>query len=142
MIEEVRLADGTTLLDASGALTAHEIRDAQKQLAELRQVGYVTVHVAGRGSGDDVREELDDIGLRTVRLNIHRLIVVGSDARILHLAAEREGSWDGESLHVSTAADAYDEIQRLRGDAVAVLVTGSLSEPLHEVAERMKGENA
>ncbi len=142
MIESILLPDGTILLDGSRAISADAVRDAQTQLAEARQAGHVTVHIAGSLAGEDLREDLDSLGRRTVRLNINHLIVVGDDARILHLAAEHEGSWDGESLHVSEVSRAYDEFQRLRGDAVVVLVTGSMSEPLAELVERMKGEDA
>lgn len=141
-LEPIRLADGVLLLDASTARTADAVRDAQTQLAEYRLSGHTTVHVAGALAGEDARDDLDALGRRTVRLNIHHLVVVGDDARILHLAAEHEGSWDGESLHVSTVAHAYDVVQRLRGDAVVVLVTGSVSEPLAGLVERWKGENA
>lgn len=142
MIDATILSDGTVLLDASSILDERGIRSAQTQLAEYRLTGYTTVHVAGCLDGDNPRDELDALGRRTVRLNIHHLVVVGDDAKVLHLAAEQEGSWDGESLHVEGVLDAYDEVQRFRGDATVILVTGSRSEPLAELVGRMRGENA
>jgi len=140
--EKIRLVDGTLLIDATSARTLDSARAAQTELAELRQPGMTAVLVSGAFVSETLREDLDEFALRTVRLNINQLVVVGSDARMLHLAAEREGSWDGESLHVSTLDDAYDVVQRHRGDTVVVLVTGSASVPLEGLVARLKGENA
>ena len=133
------LADGTILLDGSALIDFDGIRDAQSDLAEWRLRGHATIHVAGPWSGEAVRDELDALGRRTVRLNIGTLIAVGPQARILHLAAELEGSWDGESLPVADIESAYDEVSRLRGDGVVVLVTGSTEPGFDELVSRLKG---
>ena len=138
MIESITLGDGTILLDASTVLDADGIRDAQSDLAEWRLRGHVTAHFAGSPGGDGALEFLDAIGRRTVRLNIGTLIAVGHDARIMHLAAEHEGSWDGESLPVADGESAYDEFNRLRGDGVVILVTGSHDGELSTLANRMR----
>lgn len=139
MIAE-RLADGTVLLDASGVFDIDSVRDAQSELAEWRARGHETVHVIGVPHDDVDREDLDALGRRTVRLNIGHLIVVGEKARIIHLAAEHEGSWDGESLPLADNDSAYDELARLRGDGVVVLVTGSTEFTMSTLVQRMKEE--
>jgi len=132
------LSDGTILLDGSSTVDADSIRDLQSDLAEWRLRGHPTVHVAGAfGSGTGF-DEMDALGRRTVRLNIGTLIVVGAEARVMYLAAELEGSWDGESLPVADINSAYDELKRIRGDGVVILVTGSNDGTMPEIVERLK----
>lgn len=132
------LPDGTILLDGTKRCDVKSIREAQSDLAEWRLRGHATVHVAGAIGGDNERDDLDALGRRVVRLNIGTLIVVGQRARIMHLAAEHEGSWDGESLPVSDIESAYDELNRLRGDGVVILVTGSDDGELSALVDRLK----
>lgn len=131
------LTDGTILLDGSALVELGAIRDAQSELAEWRLRGHNTVHVVGKPDSSD-REELDALGRRTVRLNIGHLLVVGETVRIVHMAAEHEGSWDGESLPLPDIDSAYDEVTRLRGDATVVLVTGSVDLPMSTLTQRLK----
>ena len=138
MIASITLGDGTVLIDASTVIDADSIRDAQSDLAEWRLRGHATAHFAGSPGGEGAAEILDALGRRTVRLNIGTLIAVGQDARIMHLAAEHEGSWDGESLPVADVESAYDEFNRLRGDGVVILVTGSHDGELSTLANRMR----
>lgn len=132
------LNDGTILLDRTAARDLNTIREAQSDLAEWRLRGHVTVHVAGALVEESNRDDLDAIGRRAVRLNIGTLIAVGPRARVLHLAAEHEGSWDGGSLPVADLDSAYDELTRLRGDGVVILVTGSDDVVLSELVDRLK----
>jgi UDP-N-acetylmuramoyl-tripeptide--D-alanyl-D-alanine ligase len=134
------LIDGTILLDASTAVTLNAVRDAQTELAEWRSRGHDTVHVVGH-IADTTLEELDALGRRTVRLNIGHFVVVGGMARVVHLAAEQEGSWDGESLPCSDESGAYDEVTRLRGNSVVVLVTSSTECDMAGLVARLKGES-
>jgi len=134
------LIDGTILLDASTAVTLNAVRDAQTELAEWRSRGHDTVHVVGH-IADTTIEELDALGRRTVRLNIGHFLVVGGMARVVHLAAEQEGSWDGESLPCSDESGAYDEVTRLRGNSVVVLVTSSTECDMAGLVARLKGES-
>ena len=134
------LADGTLLLDAHTETTFEGVRAAQRKLAELRVDGYDTVHVAGMIEGADAAENLDVLGIMSVRLNVHHLIVVGESARRMHQTAEQEGSWGGESIPVFGVEHAYDEVVNLRGPRVAILVTGGVDVSLGDVVERLEGE--
>ena len=134
------LADGTLLLDAHTETTFEGVRAAQRKLAELRVDGYDTVHVAGMIEGADAAVNLDVLGIMSVRLNVHHLIVVGESARRMHQTAEQEGSWGGESIPVFGVEHAYDEVVNLRGPRVAILVTGGVDVSLGDVVERLKGE--
>ena len=133
------LSDGTRLIDATSANSVDAVREAQTVLAEWGAQGYDTVHVVGHVDGASM-DELDALGRRNVRLNIGHFIVVGQRARIIHLAAELEGSWDGESLPCSGESTAYDEVSRMRGDVVVVLVTGSSECDMGEIVARLKEE--
>jgi UDP-N-acetylmuramoyl-tripeptide--D-alanyl-D-alanine ligase len=134
------LADGTLLIDAHTETSFEGVRAAQRKLAELRVDGFDTVHVAGLIEGSDVAEHLDTLGIMSVRLNVHHLIVVGESARRMHQTAEQEGSWGGESIPVFGVEDAYDEVVNLRGPRVAILVTGGVDVSLGDVVERLKGD--
>ena len=142
MIDVSYLADGTVLLDARRALTYDTVREAQRALAEYRVNGFETIHIAGEHQSDTLVDELDSLGRVNVRLNIHRLIVVGESAHGMHRAAEHEGSWDGESIPVSDATHAYDEVVAHRGAKVAILVTGDVNNRLDTLVEELKGEVA
>lgn len=138
----VELSDGTLLLDAHTEITFEGVRDAQRKLAEIRVDGYDTVHVAGLIEGDDVAEQLDILGIMSVRLNVHHLIVVGESARRIHQTAEQEGSWGGESIPVFGVEHAYDEVVNLRGPRVAILVTGGIDVDMGDVVERLRAGDA
>lgn len=132
------LGDGTVLFDRTSAVDLESIREAQSELAEWRLRGHPTVHVVGAWDANAARDDLDSVGRRAVRLNIGTLVSVGARARVIHLAAELEGSWDGESLPVADIDSAYDEVNRLRGRDVALLVTGSTDVDLSGLARRIK----
>lgn len=134
------LSDGTLLLDAHTDTSFEGVRAAQRKLAELRVDGYDTVHVAGLIEGDEVADQLDTLGIMSVRLNVHHLIVVGESARRIHQTAEQEGSWGGESIPVFGVEHAYDEVVNLRGPRVAILVTGGVDVSMGDIVERLKGE--
>jgi hypothetical protein len=93
------LPDGTLLLDAHTETTFEGVRVAQRKLAELRVDGYDTVHVAGLIEGGDVAEQLDTLGIMSVRLNVHHLIVVGESARKKVRGAESQSPFSVSSTH-------------------------------------------
>lgn len=115
---------------------------ALKTLAQLARVeGARSFAVLGEMAelGDSAREEHDSIGRLVVRLNISQLIAVGHGARHIHTAAGLEGSWDGESLLVETADEAYDLLNdRLRAGDI-VLVKSSKSAGLRFLGDRLAG---
>jgi UDP-N-acetylmuramoyl-tripeptide--D-alanyl-D-alanine ligase len=132
------LSDGTLLLDAHTETTFEGVRAAQRELAEIRIAGYDTVHVAGLIEGTDVADQLDTLGIMSVRLNVQHLIVVGESARRMHQTAEQEGSWGGESIPVFGVDHAYDELVNFRGPRVAILITGGVDVEMGDVVKRLK----
>src|SRR5690606_7172786 len=135
VMQPLRAAGGAMLVDDSRDMTAGATVDALKSLAMFGTEGHRTIAVLGAldlpspEAGEDPllvsqrhREAHDRIGRIVVRLNIARLIVIGHDARHIHNAAGLEGSWNGESVLVDTAAEAYHRLREDLGGDDVVLV--------------------
>ena len=86
--------------------------------------------------GDASIEEHDRLGLLAVRLGIDQLVVVGRDARALHLGAIAQGSWDGESIFVESMDEAYELLVRETRPGDLVLVKSSNSAGLRHLGDR------
>lgn len=112
---------------------------ALKTLAILGTEATRTIAILGEMTelGDLSGEEHDRIGLLAVRLNVSQLVVVGDGAKRLHLAAEKEGSWDGESRWVATADEAYDLVADMLRAGDLVLVKSSNSAGLRFLGDRL-----
>jgi len=87
--------------------------------------------------GDIAGEEYDRLALLIVRLGLNELVVVGDDARRLHISAINEGSWDGESKFFSTQDEAYDYLSGLLTAGDIVLVKSSNSANLRFLGDRL-----
>jgi UDP-N-acetylmuramoyl-tripeptide--D-alanyl-D-alanine ligase len=61
-----------------------------------------------RELGNDSDAAHDEIGRLCVRLDVNRLIAVGSGAKLIQMGASLEGSWDNESIFVETADEAFE----------------------------------
>ena len=100
------------------------MRAALQTLATLGKSGHRTIAILGQMAelGEFSNEEHDSMGRLVVRLNIDKLFVVGQEAKLIHMAATQEGSWDGESEFIESISNAYEIIHdRLRpGDIVLV----------------------
>jgi UDP-N-acetylmuramoyl-tripeptide--D-alanyl-D-alanine ligase len=137
------------LLPSSGAIVINDAYNASpdsmaaalKTLAQIRGESDRTIAVLGEMAelGEYSDEEHDRIGRLVVRLNIRKLIVVGHAARHIHNAAGLEGSWDGESVFVETADEAYDLLREDMGTGDIVLVKSSKSANLRFLGDRLGG---
>jgi UDP-N-acetylmuramoyl-tripeptide--D-alanyl-D-alanine ligase len=137
------------LLPPSGAIVINDAYNASpdsmaaalKTLAQVRGETDRTIAVLGEMAelGEYSDEEHDRIGRLVVRLNIRKLIVVGHAARHIHNAAGLEGSWDGESVFVETADEAYDLLREDLGTGDIVLVKSSKSANLRFLGDRLGG---
>jgi UDP-N-acetylmuramoyl-tripeptide--D-alanyl-D-alanine ligase len=140
------------LLPESGAIVINDAYNASpdsmaaalKTLAQVRGENDRTIAVLGEMAelGEYSDEEHDRIGRLVVRLNIRKLIVVGHGARHIHNAAGLEGSWDGESVFVSTAEEAYDLLSEDLGTGDIVLVKSSKAANLRFLGDRLGGVTA
>jgi UDP-N-acetylmuramoyl-tripeptide--D-alanyl-D-alanine ligase len=139
------------LLPASGAIVINDAYNASpdsmaaalKTLAQVRGPEDRTIAVLGEVAelGEYSDEEHDRIGRLVVRLNIRKLIVVGHGARHIHNAAGLEGSWDGESVYVDSADEAYDLLRDDVGAGDIVLVKSSKSANLRFLGDKLGGVN-
>ena len=135
---------GVLVLNDASEATPISTAMALKTLAELALDGSRSVAVLGELSevGDDWRDEHDRIGRIVVRLNISKLVVVGDGARHIHNAAGLEGSWDGESVLVASAEEAYHLVGEDLRDGDVVLVKSSAAAGLGRLGDRLGGAAA
>jgi UDP-N-acetylmuramoyl-tripeptide--D-alanyl-D-alanine ligase len=140
-MEVLDAGDGVTVINDGYNASPDSMAAALKTLAQVVGPGGRTVAVLGEMAelGEYADEEHDRIGRLVVRLNIGQLVVVGERARHIHNAASLEGSWDGESVLVADADEAYDVVRGLlrRGDVVLVKSSGSAG--LRFLGDRIAG---
>ncbi|WP_405372656.1 MULTISPECIES: UDP-N-acetylmuramoyl-tripeptide--D-alanyl-D-alanine ligase [unclassified Microbacterium] len=112
---------------------------ALRTVAQITTPGQRKVAVLGAMSelGEQAGEEHDRIGLQAVRLRYERIVVVGTAARRLYLAAISEGSWDGEAVFFETADEAFTYLQTELRDGDRVLVKSSNSAGLRFLGDRL-----
>ncbi|MGX5695363.1 UDP-N-acetylmuramoyl-tripeptide--D-alanyl-D-alanine ligase [Agromyces soli] len=130
--------DVTVINDAYNA-SPDSMAAALKTLAQVKRDGARTIAVLGPMSelGEFSGEEHDLIGLLAVRLGISQLVVVGADARRLHISAINEGSWDGESAFVESQDEAFELVTSLARPGDTILVKSSNAAGLHRLADRL-----
>jgi UDP-N-acetylmuramoyl-tripeptide--D-alanyl-D-alanine ligase len=133
--------DGVTIVNDSFNANPESMRAALKSLASMstKRRAWAVLGVMGE-LGEDTVTAHDDIGRLVVRLNIGKLVVVGSEnsaAAPIHLGATQEGSWGEESTLVPDAEAAiallHDQLQP--GDVV--LVKASKVAKLWRVADAL-----
>lgn len=132
---------GAAIVHPADAATRTTVAAALRLLAELTARGGRSFAVLG-GFESEPGEELDDhdhIGRLVVRLNVGQLVVVGGAGRHIHAAAGLEGSWDGESVIVGTASEAYDLLRGELRDGDVVLVMGATVHGLDHLSEQLVG---
>lgn len=134
--------DGVVVINDAYNASPDSMSAALKTLAQITRDGRRSVAVLGEMAelGDYADEEHDRIGRLAVRLNIGQLVVVGHNARHIHNAAGLEGSWDGESLFVETADEAYDLLRDRLREGDVVLVKSSASAGLRYLGDRIAGD--
>ncbi|MFI6165780.1 UDP-N-acetylmuramoyl-tripeptide--D-alanyl-D-alanine ligase [Nocardia sp. NPDC051052] len=137
-------AAGVTVVNDSYNANPDSVRAALKALVTMARAGetprrsWAVLGEMGELGEDSVIEH-DRIGRLAVRLDVHRLIVVGDGrpSRAMHQGAVMEGSWGEESILVPDIGAAIalldDEVEA--GDVV--LVKASKSVGLWEVAEHL-----
>ncbi|UYN84358.1 MAG: hypothetical protein KIT89_03975 [Microcella sp.] len=125
-LTRLRAPDGTLVLDDTDAVAPDDVRASFRVLADLGRSGLRTVAVVGglQVAEADRLDEHDALGRIVVRLDIAQLVVIGHDARHLNMAANLEGSWNGESVLVDDAASAYDFVRATTGADTVMLVSG------------------
>ncbi|MEY2848842.1 MAG: hypothetical protein RI885_1507 [Actinomycetota bacterium] len=132
---------GVTVINDAYNASPDSTAAALKTLAQLTRDGRRSVAILGEMAelGEFADEEHDRIGRLAVRLNVEKLVVVGHRARHIHNAAGLEGSWDGESVLVDTADEAFDLVNADLRPGDVVLVKSSKSAGLRFLGDRLGG---
>ena len=134
-------ADGVTVINDSYNASPDSMKAALQTLAQLGRMGSRTIAVLGEMAelGEYSRHEHDSIGRLVVRLNIDQLVVVGDAAKLIHMGATQEGSWDGESQFFPSIAEALEYLRGILADGDTVLVKSSKSANLRFLGDDLMG---
>jgi UDP-N-acetylmuramoyl-tripeptide--D-alanyl-D-alanine ligase len=133
---------GIAVINDAYNASPDSMKAALQTLAVLgRQTGRRTVAVLGEMAelGEFSPQEHDSIGRLVVRLNIDQLIVVGDGAKILHMGASQEGSWDGESKFFERIDQASEAVRGMLRTGDIVLVKSSKSANLRKLGDALMG---
>lgn len=119
------------------------MKAALQTLATLGRQGHRTIAVLGEMAelGSYSINEHDAIGRIAVRLNIDQVVVVGLGAKIIHMGASQEGSWDGESKFFESISDALLYLRGLLRAGDVVLVKSSKSAELRHLGDALAEVN-
>lgn len=133
--------DGVLIINDAYNASPDSMRAALQTLATLGRQGHRTIAVLGLMAelGDQTRAEHENVGRLVVRYNIDKLFVVGKEAKILHLSATQEGSWDGESEYFENASEAFDAINATLAAGDVVLVKSSNVAGLRHLGDELAG---
>lgn len=131
--------DGITIINDAYNASPDSMSAALRTLAQIKKPAGRSVAVLGPMSelGEYTIEEHIRVGLQAVRLRIGQLVVVGADARNLHISAINEGSWDGESVFFETQDEAYDYLTNMLERDDTVLVKSSNAAGLQKLGDRL-----
>ena len=128
-MQRVVRKDGVTIINDAYNASPDSMKAALQTLAQLGKMGSKTIAVLGEMAelGEYSIHEHDSIGRLVVRYNIDQLVVVGAGAKLIHMGATQEGSWDGESQFFLSIAEALEYLRGILADGDTVLVKSSKS---------------
>lgn len=131
--------DGVTIINDAYNASPDSMSAGLRTLAQIGRPEGRTVAVLGAMSelGEYSIEEHLRIGLQAVRLRISELVVVGTEARNLHISAINEGSWDGESVFFAEQDEAFEYLARTLQPNDTVLVKSSNAAGLRFLGDRL-----
>lgn len=131
--------DGVVVINDAYNASPDSMKAALQTLAQLGRMGSRTIAVLGEMAelGEFSVAEHDAIGRLVVRLNIDQLVVVGEGAKLIHMGASQEGSWDGESKFFPTIAEALEYLRGILASGDTVLVKSSKSANLRFLGDEL-----
>jgi len=138
-MQRVVSSDGVVVINDAYNASPDSTKAALQTLAQLGKLGTRTIAVLGEMAelGEYSKTEHDAMGRLVVRLNIDQLVVVGSGAKLIHMGASQEGSWDGESKYFDTIAEALEYLRGILTDGDTVLVKSSKSANLRFLGDQL-----
>lgn len=140
-------ADGVTVINDAYNANPDSMRAGLQALAVMaRRRGRRSWAVLGEMGelGEDSITEHDRLGRLAVRLDISRLVVVGTGRPMsaMHHGAVMEGSWNLESVMVPDAEAALELLRRDLAPGDVVLVKASNAAGLGALADALAAEEA
>ena len=144
-------ADGVTVVNDAYNANPDSMRAGLKALAWMAKSGGAAGAAPRRSwavlgemaeLGDDAITEHDGIGRLAVRLDVSRLVVVGTGRSLsaMYHGAVMEGSWGSEVTMVADAGAALELLEAELREGDVVLVKASKSAGLAELADALAAE--
>jgi UDP-N-acetylmuramoyl-tripeptide--D-alanyl-D-alanine ligase len=144
-------SDGVTVINDAYNANPDSVRAGLKALAWMAKSGATdgghrrrSWAVLGEMAelGDDAIAEHDSIGRLVVRLDVSRLVVVGTGRAMsaMHHGAVMEGSWGSESTMVADADAALELLRAELDEGDVVLVKASNAAGLGKLADALVGD--
>ena len=134
--------DGISFINDAYNASPDSMKAALQALAVLgKATGRRTVAVIGEMAelGKFSAAEHDSIGRLVVRLNLNQLVVVGEGAKLVHMGASQEGSWDGESKYFEQIDEALTALRGMLMSGDIVLIKSSKSANLRLLGDDLMG---
>jgi UDP-N-acetylmuramoyl-tripeptide--D-alanyl-D-alanine ligase len=137
----IKRKDGVFVINDAYNASPDSMRAALQTLATLGRQGHRTIAVLGQMAelGQYSVDEHDQLGRLVVRYNIDQLYVVGAEAKLIHMGAMQEGSWDGESVFCETISAAFEAICDKLSPGDVVLVKSSNVAGLRFLGDELAG---
>ncbi|MCF8528325.1 MAG: UDP-N-acetylmuramoyl-tripeptide--D-alanyl-D-alanine ligase [Aquiluna sp.] len=135
--------EGVLVINDAYNASPDSMRAGLQTLATLGRQGHRTVAILGQMAelGEFAAAEHDALGRLVVRYNIDKLFVIGEAAKLIHLGAMFEGSWDGESEYFEDVTQAFEEIRGKLTQGDVVLVKSSNVAGLRFFGDKLAGVN-
>jgi UDP-N-acetylmuramoyl-tripeptide--D-alanyl-D-alanine ligase len=135
--------NGSVVINDAYNASPESMKAALQTLATIGRQGHRTIAVLGEMAelGAYSIDQHDAIGRIAVRLNIDEVVVVGAGAKIIHMGASQEGSWDGESKFFDSSSDALLYLRGLLRPGDVVLVKSSKSAELRHLGDALAEVN-
>jgi UDP-N-acetylmuramoyl-tripeptide--D-alanyl-D-alanine ligase len=140
-MQPIRRKDGVLVINDAYNASPDSMRAALQTLATLGRQGHRTIAVLGYMAelGEYSNSEHEALGRLVVRYNIDKLYVIGKDAKLIHMSATQEGSWDGESEFFETASEGLAAINAKLASGDIVLVKSSNVSGLRYLGDELAG---
>ena len=140
-MQPIRRKDGVLVINDAYNASPDSMRAALQTLATLGRQGHRTIAVLGYMAelGEYSSAEHEALGRLVVRYNIDKLYVIGKDAKLIHMSATQEGSWDGESEFFETASEGLAAINAKLASGDIVLVKSSNVSGLRYLGDELAG---
>ena len=135
--------DGLVVINDAYNASPESMRAALQTLAQLGRLSSKrTIAVLGEMAelGEFGAYEHDALGRIAVRLNLSQVVVVGQGAKLIHMGASQEGSWDGESKYFDEISEALAFLREMLTGEEIVLVKSSKSANLRYLGDDLLEE--